>query len=36
MRIILVGAAGNLGSAVDKALNIRHEIVRVGRKRGDF
>ena len=36
MRIILVGAAGTLGSAVDKALNIRHEIVRVGRRRGDF
>ena len=36
MRIILVGAAGTLGSAVDKALNSRHEIVRVGRKSGDF
>jgi Enoyl-(Acyl carrier protein) reductase len=36
MRIILVGATGTLGSAVDKALNTRHEIVRVGRKRGDF
>jgi hypothetical protein len=36
MRIILVGAAGTLGSAVDKALNTRHEIVRAGRKSGDF
>ena len=36
MKIILVGAAGTLGSAVDKALKARHEIVRVGRKRGDF
>ena len=36
MKIILIGAAGTLGSAVDKALNTRHEIVRVGRKSGDF
>jgi hypothetical protein len=36
MKMILVGAAGTLGSAVDKALNTPHEIVRVGRKRGDF
>jgi NAD(P)-dependent dehydrogenase (short-subunit alcohol dehydrogenase family) len=36
MKIILIGAAGTLGSAVGKALNARHEIVRVGRKSGDF
>jgi NADP-dependent 3-hydroxy acid dehydrogenase YdfG len=36
MKIILIGAAGTLGSAVDKALNTRHEIVKVGRKSGDF
>jgi NADP-dependent 3-hydroxy acid dehydrogenase YdfG len=36
MKIILIGAAGTLGSAVDNALNARHEIVRVGRKSGDF
>src|SRR6202020_2278230 len=36
MKIILIGAAGTLGSAVDKALNTRHEIVRAGRKSGDF
>ena len=36
MKIILIGAAGTLGSAVDKALKARHEIVRVGRKSGDL
>ena len=36
MKIILIGASGTLGSAVDKALNARHEIVRVNRERGDF
>jgi NAD(P)-dependent dehydrogenase (short-subunit alcohol dehydrogenase family) len=36
MKIILVGATGTLGKAVDKELNARHEIVRVGRNRGDF
>jgi NAD(P)-dependent dehydrogenase (short-subunit alcohol dehydrogenase family) len=36
MKIILVGATGTLGKAVDKALNARHEIVRVGRKSGDY
>src|SRR6202012_496838 len=36
MKIILVGAGGTLGKAVDKALGARHEIVRVGRKSGDL
>jgi NADP-dependent 3-hydroxy acid dehydrogenase YdfG len=36
MKIILIGGVGTLGSAVDKALKARHEIVRVGRKSGDF
>ena len=36
MKIILIGAAGTLGSAVDKALKTRHEIVKVGRKSGDL
>jgi NAD(P)-dependent dehydrogenase (short-subunit alcohol dehydrogenase family) len=36
MKVILVGATGTLGKAVDKALNSRHEIVRVGRKNGDL
>jgi NAD(P)-dependent dehydrogenase (short-subunit alcohol dehydrogenase family) len=36
MKIILVGATGTLGKAVDRALGRRHEIVRVGRKGGDL
>ena len=36
MKIILIGAAGTLGKAVDHALKARHEIVRVGRSHGDF
>jgi NAD(P)-dependent dehydrogenase (short-subunit alcohol dehydrogenase family) len=36
MKIILVGAQGTLGKAVDNALKERHEIVRVGRKSGDL
>jgi NAD(P)-dependent dehydrogenase (short-subunit alcohol dehydrogenase family) len=36
MKVILIGGAGTLGRAVDKALKARHEIVRVGRKSGDF
>jgi NADP-dependent 3-hydroxy acid dehydrogenase YdfG len=36
MKIILVGATGTLGNAVDRALSSRHEIVRVGRKGGDL
>ena len=37
MRILLVGAAGTLGSAVHKALDTRgHEILTVGRGGGDL
>jgi NAD(P)-dependent dehydrogenase (short-subunit alcohol dehydrogenase family) len=36
MKIILIGGAGTLGSAVDKALKARHEIVRASRTSGDF
>jgi NAD(P)-dependent dehydrogenase (short-subunit alcohol dehydrogenase family) len=36
MKVILFGATGTLGKAVDKELCNRHEIVRVGRNRGDF
>ena len=36
MKIILIGATGTLGKAVDLALSPRHEVVRVGRKSGDF
>jgi NAD(P)-dependent dehydrogenase (short-subunit alcohol dehydrogenase family) len=35
MRIILVGASGTLGRAIDAALVERHEIVRVARHSGD-
>jgi NAD(P)-dependent dehydrogenase (short-subunit alcohol dehydrogenase family) len=35
MKIILIGATGTLGTAVDTLLNDRHDIVRVGRTRGD-
>jgi NAD(P)-dependent dehydrogenase (short-subunit alcohol dehydrogenase family) len=36
MKIILVGATGTLGKAIDRALSPRHEILRVGRKGGDY
>lgn len=36
MKIVLVGASGTIGKAIDKALSGRHEIVRVGRKRGEY
>lgn len=36
MKIILVGASGTIGKAVDAELNSRHEIVRVNRSSGDF
>jgi|ERR1700722_322765 NAD(P)-dependent dehydrogenase (short-subunit alcohol dehydrogenase family) len=36
MRIVLFGATGMLGKAVEKELSPRHKIVRVGRTRGDF
>jgi NAD(P)-dependent dehydrogenase (short-subunit alcohol dehydrogenase family) len=35
MRILLVGAAGAIGSAVAAALGQKHEIVRAGRTSGD-
>ncbi len=35
MKIILVGASGTIGRAVDAALGKRHDIVRVGRQSGD-
>ena len=35
MKIILVGASGNIGRAVAAELSQRHEIVRVGRSSGD-
>lgn len=36
MKIILIGASGTIGKAVDVALSERHEIVRVNRNSGDF
>ena len=36
MRIILVGASGTLGKAVDHALSSRHDVVRVGHTKGDY
>ena len=36
MKIILVGASGVIGNAVDAELRARHEVVRVGRASGDF
>jgi NAD(P)-dependent dehydrogenase (short-subunit alcohol dehydrogenase family) len=36
MKIIIVGASGKIGTEVDKALSGSHEIIRVGRRTGDF
>ncbi|WP_095077396.1 short chain dehydrogenase [Pseudomonas sp. Irchel s3h17] len=36
MKILLIGASGTVGSAVDKELSQRHEIIRIGRNGGDF
>lgn len=36
MKILLIGAAGTIGSAVDKELSQRHEVIRIGRNSGDF
>ena len=35
MRILLVGASGAIGTAVNAELGARHEIVKAGRKSGD-
>jgi NAD(P)-dependent dehydrogenase (short-subunit alcohol dehydrogenase family) len=36
MKIILVGASGQIGKEVDKLLSVEHEIVRVGARSGDI
>ena len=36
MKILLIGANGTIGSAIERELAPRHEIVRIGRKSGDF
>jgi dTDP-4-dehydrorhamnose reductase len=35
MRVLLIGATGTIGSAVQKELASRHEIISVGRTRMD-
>ncbi|OLF55487.1 short chain dehydrogenase [Pseudomonas chlororaphis] len=36
MKILLIGANGTIGKAVDNELSQRHEIIRIGRNSGDF
>ncbi|SDA86624.1 NAD(P)-dependent dehydrogenase, short-chain alcohol dehydrogenase family [Pseudomonas sp. NFACC15-1] len=36
MKILLIGANGTIGSAIDKELSPRHEIVRIGRHSGEL
>lgn len=36
MKIILIGASGTIGKAVDAELKGRHDVVRVNRSSGDF
>lgn len=36
MKVILIGASGTIGKAVDAELGTRHEIVRVNKSSGDF
>ena len=36
MKIIIIGASGTVGRAVTEELSQRHEVVRVGRTRGDY
>ncbi len=35
MKIIIIGAEGDIGTAVCKELGARHEIIKAGRSRGD-
>ncbi|MCF4998003.1 short chain dehydrogenase [Pseudomonas syringae] len=35
MKILLIGASGTIGSAVDKELSQRHDVIRIGRNSGD-
>ncbi len=36
MKILLIGATGTIGQAIEKVLSARHQIVRVGRTKGEF
>ena len=35
MKILLIGASGTVGSAIERELGSRHEIVRIGRNSGE-
>ncbi|KAG6336786.1 hypothetical protein ID866_2316 [Astraeus odoratus] len=36
MKIVIIGASGTVGRAVTEELSRRHEVIRVGRTRGDY
>ncbi|NWB89858.1 short chain dehydrogenase [Pseudomonas agarici] len=36
MKILLIGALGTIGSAIEKELAPRHEIIKIGRTHGDL
>jgi len=36
MKILIVGATGDVGAAICNALQDRHELIRVGRKSGTY
>jgi len=36
MKIIVIGASGNIGTTICTALSARHEIIKVGRNSGDI
>ena len=36
MKIVIIGASGTVGRAVTEELIRRHEVIRVGRTRGDY
>ncbi|AHL32587.1 short-chain dehydrogenase [Pseudomonas brassicacearum] len=36
MKILLIGANGTIGSAIDNELSPRHEIIRIGRQSGEL
>lgn len=36
MKIILVGASGTIGQAIERELGERHQIIRVGRSSGEY
>jgi uncharacterized protein YbjT (DUF2867 family) len=36
MKIIVIGATGTIGRAVVEGLSGRHEVIKVGNRRGDY